>query len=369
MADVLALLPYRLGTAGGQRTSIEAWERPLRESGIRLHMVPFGSESLYRELYRKHRTVAKTSEMILAYLHRISLVLHLEEYDAVFIAREAALVGPGILERWLAWLGIPMIYGLDDPSFIRAPSHFNGWLSLLKCPGKTAALCRLANAVIVNGSPLRVFAERHSDNVWVVPNLVDEGAYQPVAALAGTPPRLGWIGSPSTAFNLDVLAEPLSRLARRTPFELHLVGAERDRVGDVACSCTPWAAATEVEQLRQFDVGLLPLGDDPRNRWKFNYKLAQYMALGIPPVATPMGCNSELIQHGVTGLLADTPAAWERCLGDLLRDRELRQSIGTAAASFAAERFTVAANAERVVQAFRSALDRDRRGRRRWVAR
>ncbi len=357
MPDVLALVPYRLGTAGGQRTSIECWERPLREAGIRVDFATFESEALHRELHRQGRRAAKATAMAQAYWERLRLLRDVSAYDAVFVCREAALIGPEILERWLAGRRVPVIYWLDDPLFVRSPSHFNGWLNLLKCPAKIARICALADVVIVNGSPLRAFAERHASSVWVVPNLVDEAAYQPLAPLAGDPPVLGWIGSPSTAFNLDILGGPLARLAGRVPFRLHLVGAQHDRVGNVGCSWSPWSASTEVRELRRFDVGLVPLGRHPANPWKFNFKLAQYMALGIPPVATPVGSNPELVEHGVTGLLAEGPHDWVRHLEELSVNQERRQEMGAAAARFAAGRFTVAANAERIVAAFRSAME------------
>jgi glycosyltransferase involved in cell wall biosynthesis len=126
----------------------------------------------------------------------------------------------------------------------------------------------------------------------------------------------------------------------------------------VPCRSKAWAATSEVEDLRRFDVGLVPLGDHPWNPWKFNYKLAQYMALGIPPVCTPIGSNSEIVEHGVTGFLAATPDDWVRYLEELITNDRLRQQMGAAAARYAHSHFTVAANEGAIVGAFRSALDR-----------
>jgi glycosyltransferase involved in cell wall biosynthesis len=278
-------------------------------------------------------------------------------YDAVFVYREAALIGPEIFERIVAHRGLPIIYGLDDPLFVRYRSPVNGWLSWLKFPGKVARLCALASAVIVNGSPLRKFAARHNRNVWIVPNLVDERKYQPEVRPAGDPPRLGWIGSHSSAVNLDLLAEPLDRLARRTPFELHLIGCDQSPVGGVPCVAKEWTEATEVRDLRLFDVGLLPLVDHPWNAWKFNFKVAQYMALGIPPVCTPVGSNAEIVDHGSTGFLAATSDDWVRYLEALITDDQFRMQMGVAASEYARHHFTLRANEEAIVRSFRSALD------------
>jgi glycosyltransferase involved in cell wall biosynthesis len=295
--------------------------------------------------------------MLRAFVKRIPSLADLSRYDAVLVYREAALIGPEILERWVVRRGVPLIYVLDDPLFVPYRSPSNGPLSRLKSPGKVTRLCSLASTVIVNGSPLRIFAERHNRNVWVVPNLVDATTYQPRIRSAGVPPCLGWIGSPSTAGNLDLLAEPLRRLASRVVFELQVVGATRRTIGTVPCTWKPWTADSEVEDLGRFDVGLLPLGNHPWNPWKFNFKLAQYMALGIPPVCTPVGSNPEIVDHGVTGFLAASSGDWVRYLEELLTNDSLRQEMGAAGAEYAHRHFTVAANEDAIVGAFRSSLE------------
>ncbi len=357
MPEVLALVPYLPGTAGGQRTTIECWAPLLAARHIHVRLAPFETEALHDRLYASRRIRVKAVEVARGCAERAGVLRNLDGYDAVFVYREAALIGPELLERAVARRGVPIIYGLDDPLFVPYRSPVNGGLSRLKFPSKVARLCALASAVIVNGQPLRTFAARHNGNVWVVPNLVDESTYQPEIRPVGKPPRLGWIGSHSSVGNLDLLAEPLSLLGARFPFEVRLIGTDRTSVGTVRCKARPWSAATEVSELRALDVGLLPLVDHPWNPWKFNFKLAQYMALGIPPVCTPVGCNSEIVEDGVTGFLASTPDDWVRCLEALITDEPLRQRIGSAAAEYASQHFTLRANAATIVGAFRSVLD------------
>jgi glycosyltransferase involved in cell wall biosynthesis len=362
VAEILALVPYPIGTAGGQRTSIESWAPMLADHGITVHFAPFATDALHAELYVPGGAKAKASGLLHGYLRRLELLRDLAIYDAVFVYREAALIGPEILERMVSRRRLPIIYGLDDPLFVPYRSPANGALSRLKFPGKVARLCALATAVIVNGSPLRGFAAKYNGNVWVVPNLVNEGVYQPELRPRGNPPRLGWIGSHSSASNLDLLAEPLNELARRVGFEVHLVGADRAAVGKVSCESKSWSEASEIRDLRLFDVGLLPLNDHPWNAWKFNFKLAQYMALGIPPVCTPVGDNAAVVEHGTTGFLASTSNDWVRYLEALITDDQLRQQMGAAASAYAHRHFTLEANQQTIVGAFRSALKKTRVG-------
>ena len=117
-----------------------------------------------------------------------------------------------------------------------------------------------------------------------------------------------------------------------------------------------WNAATEIHELRKLDIGLVPL---PLTSWtphKFYLKLVQYMALGIPAVATPLGSNPIVIEDGKTGFLAESSSDWVRLITELARSPELREQMGRDAAEVVSQRYTLQANAEKIVAAFRSAL-------------
>jgi glycosyltransferase involved in cell wall biosynthesis len=137
---------------------------------------------------------------------------------------------------------------------------------------------------------------------------------------------------------------------------LLFIGAGDIRLPGVPHAVAPWRADSEVADLRRFDIGLLPL---QATRWaphKFYLKLVQYMALGIPPVATPLGSNPVVIENGITGYLAHNDTAWLGAVSHLADDPELRERFGRDAAEAARRRYTLQANAGRIVAAFRSAL-------------
>jgi len=102
-------------------------------------------------------------------------------------------------------------------------------------------------------------------------------------------------------------------------------------------------------------VGMVPLPLNEWNKWKFYMKTAQYLALGIPTVATPLGSNPEVIQHGVTGFLADSEDEWVEYLKMLIEDSELRRRMSRAAAE-SAYPYTLAGNTEKIIGAFKAAL-------------
>ena len=356
---VLALTPNLYGRSPGQRSSIELWEKVLEPAGIVMHHSPFETEGLRRVIYGKGRSAAKAGEMVRAYGRRLRSIGSIDDYDAVLVYREAAMIGPALIERLVARRGKPIIYQLDDPLYVPYQSPFSGYFSYLKFFGKVGEICRLSKVVIVNSSHHRAYAEQFSRNVWQIPSVVDGDVYRPGPRpeREGGPLALGWTGSASTVGNLGVIEDPVRELARRRSVRLHLVGVDREPFNGVDTTLRPWSAETEVEDVRKIDVGLLPLPLNEWNKRKFFLKLVQYMALGIPAVCTPLGSNPEGVDHGETGFLADSSEEWVKYLELLVDDAELRARMGERAAQVARERFTLQSNAERTVGACKAALE------------
>src|SRR5437764_1322825 len=146
---VLTLVPNQLGHSPGQRGSIELWEKILRPAGIELDFAPFETQKLRQILYASGNRFGKAFEMVRSYANRIKLLRDLDDYDAVFVYREAALFGPAFLERQIARKK-PIIYQLDDPLFVPYRSPSNGYLSYLKFFGKIKEIIRLSTVVILN---------------------------------------------------------------------------------------------------------------------------------------------------------------------------------------------------------------------------
>ncbi|MCA1815267.1 MAG: glycosyltransferase family 4 protein [Acidobacteria bacterium] len=356
--EVLTLIPNRRGFAPGQRGSIELWEPALREAGINLHWAPFETERLREILYQPGRRRAKAVEMARGYADRLKLLKRVGDYDAVFVYREAALLGPAFLERRIARRGVPIIYELDDPLYVPYRSPSNGYLSYLKFFGKIAEICRLAKVVIANSRHHVEFAARHirAGKVWQVPSIVDtrEYSFRPQPENLGRV-TVGWSGSPTTTKNLRVVADALRELRGRVAHDVYLIGGTEFDLPGVEYEAQAWRRETEVEDLRRMQVGMVPVPVNEWNKRKFFMKTAQYMALGIPVVATPMGSNAYEIEHGRTGFLADTTGEWVKYLETLVRDEALRREMSGRAAEVARERFSLEANMPKVIEAFRAA--------------
>jgi len=353
---VLCLTPNRLGFAPGQRSSIELWASVLAPAGIEVSFSPFETERLHSILYEAGHHLAKATEMIRGYINRTQLLHDLDEYDAVFIYREAALMGPAILESLIAKKK-PIIYQLDDPLFVPYRSPSNGYLSYLKFFGKIRKIISLSTVVIVNSTQIREYAEQFNKNVWQIPSLIntEKFTYVPMAKM---PKRVcvGWSGSSTTLKNLRLVAEPLRNLSDRDICDFHFIGGTEVPVPGIKYTARNWCADTEIEDLRKMQIGLVPLPDVPWNRYKFIMKTAQYMALGIVPVGTPLSSNTEVIQHGENGFLASDDAEWQEYLDLLIHDHSLRDRLSAKAHADADSKYSLVANASKIVNAFLAAV-------------
>jgi glycosyltransferase involved in cell wall biosynthesis len=229
----------------------------------------------------------------------------------------------------------------------------------LKFPAKTKTICRLATHVIAGNSYLADYARQTNQNVSIVPTTIDTEKYQ-LLPRSGSDhvPVIGWTGTFSTVQHLDTLAGALKRLAQKESFRLVVIGPPVYKIDGVDVEAVKWRSATEVADLRQIDIGIMPLPDESWTRGKCGCKALQYMALAIPTVCSPVGVNAEIIQDGVNGLLATTEDEWVEKLTKLLHDPELRARLGDAGRKTVETKYSAAVHAPRVYEILRSVVAR-----------
>jgi glycosyltransferase involved in cell wall biosynthesis len=353
---VLAWVPEVYDLAPGQRYRIEQWEPCLRERGIELTYSPFSHAGLSQVLKRRGAHLPKAAGVLGGLGRRLLEALRAKDYDLVYVFRESSLIGPAAAERILAARGIPFVFDFDDAVWVRYVSPANAYFSFLRFPGKTATSCRLARHVIAGNKYLAEYAARSNSRVTIVPSTIDTSRY--VGARAGTDgiPVLGWTGSYSSTRYLEIVRSVLTRLRQRVEFRLVVVGVAGFEVDGVPTEHRPWRSETEVQDLSDFDVGIMPLADTVWERGKCGMKALQYMALGIPAVASPVGANREIIIHGQNGLLASNESEWLENLEMLLKDRVLRTRLGRAARATVEGSYSAAVHAPRVAAIFQEAV-------------
>ncbi len=313
---------------GLRKRGVEATVRPLAdrsylELGYGLHQP--GS------LRRSARVAAHFARRV---IRRAVDLVRATRYDVLVVQKETFPFG---MERLVRALGLRVVVDLDDAVFVPSPlPDARGGLArrvaerLLDRRRALAALVSRSQAVIAGSPALATFAREHCDAVSVIPTAVDADAYPRVPVRRSGTLTIGWIGAPPNAVYLEPLRSVFQALARRFDVRVHLAGPSAFACPGVEVTCTGWrhydSVQDEVADFGHFDVGIMPLPDHAFARGKCAFKAIQYMASGLPVVASPVGVNAEVI--GDAGLLARDPEEWEEALARLLADPDLRERMG-----------------------------------------
>jgi glycosyltransferase involved in cell wall biosynthesis len=247
-----------------------------------------------------------------------------------------------------------LVYDIDDAVHLAPPHPLNGLWSKLEDRAQIMSLMKSADLVLAGNAWLAAAAREVCTKVELFPTVVDTDKYVPAAS----PPdcyRVGWIGNSSTTVCLEPAAHALVALQNA---HICLVGAEADRIPWLrrvdAYEVRRWSLTREVDELQRFSVGLMP---QPRTEWmrgKCALKALQYMACGIPCVASPFGAALEIIRDGENGLFADSADAWLDAI-DRLRDPALRQRLGEAGRETVVSHYALKQAAPRLVEILREA--------------
>ena len=266
-------------------------------------------------------------------------------YDAVLVQRETMLAGPPVFEAIVTGVaGRPMVLDLDDATWVAYDSPTYGRIARwAKWPTKTLKLIDQA-AIVTCGAPAIVdFVEQRGGTARLVSPAVDAGQFRPRSERHDGELVVGWIGTHSTWQYLEGLMPMLRSLHAELPFRLRLVGTGTSEIdsGAVPVDNVPWSLDREPGHFASLDVGLYPLRDDRWARGKSGLKSVQYLACGVPFVASPVGGAGEIGEAGITHLHASTPEQWHSCLHHLLIDAGLRRTMGWAGREHYMARYTV----------------------------
>jgi glycosyltransferase involved in cell wall biosynthesis len=325
-------------------------------AGIETEVRPFFDDAYLSALYADRRKPLATASY---YIQRMRDLLRAKRADAVWLEQELFPWLPSQVERLFMPRQIPVFSDYDDAIFHRYDLHDRAVVRNVL--GSKIDRVMAASRLVMAGNSYLASRARASgaSRIEIVPTVVDVSAYE-VAALPEPDgkPRIGWIGTPSTwSKYMAPLMPMLLAVAEQQDAVLRAVGAGPAAGASPRLEILPWSEESESRLIQGMDVGLMPLDDSPWSRGKCGYKIIQYLACGVPVVASPVGVNSEIIEHGVNGFLASTEAEWREALDVLMNDRHLRRRMGIAGRRTVEERYSLDVWAPRVVALMKEAAD------------
>jgi glycosyltransferase involved in cell wall biosynthesis len=284
--------------------------------GIDVKVAPLFDDTYIENLYSGKLSMWRIFSF---YITRIAAMIRTTQFDLIWLEKEMLPWLPSWFELGLFSKNLLMVVDYDDAIFHRY-DHHNFFLIRLLLRKKIDAVMRRANLVIVGNDYLGDRAKHAgAQHIEVLPSVVDVTRYK-IANNSATnnPLTIGWIGSPSTAKFLHIIGPALKEIVSTNNVYVTAIGANQDQLDGLPINIKPWSEENEVAEIQKFDIGIMPLADGPFERGKCGYKLIQYMACGIPVIASPVGVNKKIVEHGVNGFLAKDIEEWIDALDKML---------------------------------------------------
>ncbi len=362
---VAAFAPYP-EEGPSTRYRIVQFREELWAAGVWTDLYPFVQPSDYENLYGDGNLLWKSRLMLGGLRRRLDAVTSVGRYDVVLIHRELAPV----LNRSLMWLSaraLPaFVFDFDDAIFLPAQGADEIMRHLRSPERDTARFCAEASRVLAGNAYLADYARearglgQDDPGVTVLPTVVDTALFAPPAnepaPEEGELPVVGWVGTHSTLGYLESVYPALRELGQHAPFKLRVVSNRPPPfLAGVETEYIRWRPEDEVSYFHGLDIGLYPLSDDPWTRGKCGFKAIQYLACGVPTVASPVGVLPDIVRPGETGELAETREQWVTALEGLLDEPERRRRMGSRGREHIIARYSIPVVMEDLVQALKGA--------------
>lgn len=290
---------------------------------------------------------------------RLAQLLNSRRYDLVFVQKAVMTAYLRGMTGLLRACARRIVYDIDDAVHIAPPHPLGLPWRFFEDRAQVRKLMALADLTLAGNAWLVEETRKAGGRPIYFPTVVDTERFSPAPEARTSTDgrgrartfRVGWMGNPSTTACLEPVAEVLSEFPDAA---VCLIGADPARVSWSNASVRPWSYDTEVDELRRFSVGIMPQPSTPWMLGKCGLKALQYMACGVPCVASPAGAALEIIRDGENGLLAESPAEWRQAF-DRLRDPALRRQLGAAGRATVEERYSLAGAAPRLLALLESA--------------
>lgn len=343
---ILFVCPYPENVAPSQRLKFEQYYPSFREAGFTVDTHAFISRRFWNIIYKPNNFFAKALHTLSGYMRRCLLLFRLRSYDMVYVHLWVTPFGPPLFEWLFRKLSKKMVYDIDDLVYLKnVDSKAHPLVTVIKGRKKPIYLMKVADHVITCTPYLDQFVRQYNTYTTDISSTINTDRYQPKVNYNSLPPLyIGWSGSLSTAKYLHLLDDVFVALAKEIPFKLVVMGDASYTLPGVDVEALAWSEDVEIPTIRRFDIGVYPLPDEEWVLGKSGLKALQYMAAGVPTVATAIGTIFRIIEDGKNGFLVNSPEQWIRVLRQLLSDAALREVIGTRARQTVEESYSIHAN-------------------------
>lgn len=287
---------------------------------------------------------------------------------AAQVAMNAVLRLPGFIESKdsdVIWIERSFIPGFEYPvKFLKRPIVLDMddaiWLSGFA--GRSVPkLVASVDMTTVGNDYLATWVSKYCKNIEIVPTGIDCKRFFPNKLVASNDHdfNIGWTGTSGNFKYLKTIENALAKFLKRNPSAIFTVIA--DKMPSMP-SLPPkqfffkcWSAVDEPELINQFDCGIMPLVDSEWAKGKCSFKLIQYMACGLPVIASPVGMNIKVVTEG-GGLFAHDEHSWYDALEDIYRNRGMAATMAERGRTSILRTYDTAIVAKKLADVFKSLI-------------
>jgi len=358
---ILFICQHRPDRSPSQRFRFEQYLNYLTENGYECHHVFLLSEKKDKIFYASGKHVKKVLILFTSFWILIKQS-YFRKYDIVFVQREAFMLGTSYFERRFARKS-KLIYDFDDSIWIHQTGTIrsnNKFFYFLKNPDKTQDIIKFSHIVFAGNNYLADYALQYNDNVKIIPTTIDTDIYRVSSNTNKNKLCIGWSGSFSTIIHFEFIINALLKVKKnyRERVYFKVIGDETFVNQELDIQGLPWIKSTEVKDLSEIDIGIMPLPNDEWTKGKCALKGLQYMALSIPCVMSPVGVNKDIIQDGVNGFLADRQEEWVEKLSKLIDSKDLREKIGKKGREKVIQSYSFESQKDRYLEYFNELIEK-----------
>lgn len=353
MKKVLILCLHRPNRSPSQRFRFEQYLEYLSQNGYSFdfsYLLNADDDKIY---YASGGIVGKMRIVLSSIFKRLGEVIKAKRYDLVFVQREAFMLGTAFFENAIG-KKVPMIFDFDDSIWLQTVSEANKKLGFLKDASKTSKIIQHSKLVFAGNEFLAQYARQFNNKVVIVPTTIDTEIYQSQTDGSNGKVCIGWSGSFTTIEHFETAIPALKRIRDKFGDKVYfkVIGDGKYYCKELETQGLPWKADTEVKDLSEIEIGIMPLPDTEWAKGKCGLKGLQYMALGIPTLMSPVGVNSEIIQNGENGFLPNSEDEWVQYISMLVENESLRTKIGKAGKATVDNHYSIHAWKEKYLEYF-----------------
>jgi glycosyltransferase involved in cell wall biosynthesis len=332
-------IPHEPEKNASSRYRIYKYLNYLKKDGIEFDVIPPVSNNIYSKYYnilnsKGNKFTKMLYKIRYIYPKKLFLLFKARNYDVIFILRLNS-----VFEQLISKYN-KTIFDFDDALFnMNVYDDKKGLIkkiihkikSLINGSDPTARMVKNAKYVIIGNQYLFDYAKKYNSNCVIIPTPLDLDRYElknNYIKASDEPIIICWIGNPSNIWHLNCVKNVLVELSKKYNIILRVISSQEYKVQNLNVENIMWNEEKEVDFLRTSDIGIMPLYVNEYTKGKCGFKALQYMAVGLPVVATGVGINNEIVTNDYNGYIANNEKEWYTYLEKLILDSELRRKLG-----------------------------------------